>query len=509
MNRAFYITTPIYYVNDVPHIGHAYATVAADVFARFHRQRGEEVFFLTGTDEHGQKVAKAAGERGLEPQAHVDKMVAPFKDLWRKYSVDYDYFIRTTEARHQEVVQQIFQRLFDQGDIYKGVYEGWYCIHEENYWPESQLVDKNCPECGRPVEWFKEDSYYLKTSAYQQRLIDYIEANPGFIRPDVRRNEVLSFLNSGVQDVAVSRTAFEWGVPLPFDEGHVIYVWFDALINYLSGAGYLTDEANFMSRWPAIHIIGKDILKFHAVIWPTMLIALDLPLPETIIATGFWTLGDRKISKSQGKIVDATELADEFGVDAVRYFLMREMPLGTDGEFTEERIVRRINDDLANDFGNLVHRTLPMIKKYQDGVVPEGPAKGVLSADLAGVAESVIAAFNESMSGLDGREALIQIWKLISAANKFIDTAQPWTLNKEGRQEELDEVMWALVETIRLTALMNAPFMPETSRSIFEQIGLEGDPMAQPYPEWLSWGRLAGGHRIKPGAPLFPRIETS
>lgn len=510
MKSGFYITTPIYYVNDIAHIGHTYSTVVADVFARYHRLAGDKVYFLTGTDEHGQKVAKAAEDRGLEPQEHVDRMVKPFQDLWERYDISNDYFIRTTEPRHKEVVQTIFRRLFDQGDIYKGTYEGWYCIHEENYWAESQLVDMKCPDCGRPVKRVTEDSYFLKLSRFQDTLLDHIEKNPDFIRPDVRRNEVVSFLNQGVQDVAVSRTAFKWGVPVPFDPGHVVYVWFDALINYATGVGYLTDEKLFTQFWPPIHVIGKDIIKFHAVIWTSILLALDVELPETILATGFWTLGDRKISKSQGEVIDPVALADELGVDAVRYFLMREMPLGQDGEFTHAGLVRRINDDLANDFGNLVHRSLPMINRYRDGIIPTKPAAALEAVDTVGArAEEIITAFHENMRDLNARDALIEVWRLLGLANKFIDSAQPWNLYKEEKTEELDGVLWALGEIIRLSALMTAPFMPSTAAAIFHELGLDIKPEDQPYAGWLSWGKFTGGCAIRPGPPLFPRIELA
>ncbi len=505
--QAFYITTPIYYVNDVPHIGHAYSTVVADVFARYHRLAGDEVFFLTGTDEHGQKVAKAAADRGLEPQDHVDQMVGPFKDLWARYSISNDYFIRTTEERHQRVVQEIFQRLYDQGDIYKGSYEGWYCIHEENYWAESQLVEMNCPDCGRPVKRVTEDSYFLRTSAFQQRLLDYIDANPGFIRPEVRRNEVVSFLNSGLQDVAVSRTAFKWGVPVPFDADHVVYVWFDALINYLTGVGYLNDEGQFTAFWPAIHVIGKDILKFHAVIWPTMLMALGLELPRAIIATGFWTLGDQKISKSKGKVIDPTELADELGADAVRYFLLREMPLGQDGEFTHDGLIRRVNADLANDFGNLIHRTLAMITKFHQGVVPNKPTEVGRAAGLAADATAIIDEYHQHMQGENGRDALSSIWRLLAAANKFIDVSEPWNLNKSGDTQGLGEVLWGISEVIRLTILMTYPFMPTIGEAAFDQFGFDESPADRLFSEALVWGFGVGGGRTRPGQPLFPRIE--
>lgn len=507
MKSSFYITTPIYYVNALPHIGHTYSTVAADTLARYHRLSGDDVFFLTGTDEHGQKVAKAAAAKDLDPQTHVDLTVVPYKELWDRYKISNDDFIRTTEDRHRIVVQKIFQRLFDQGDIYKGLYEGWYCVHEETFWPENQLKDKNCPECGRPVEWIQEESYYFSTSKYQERLLEYIEKHPDFVRPAVRRNEVVSYLNSGIQDVAISRTTFAWGVPVPFAQGHVVYVWFDALINYLTGIGYLQNGGQFKKFWPPVHIIGKDIIKFHAVIWPSMLMALDIALPETILATGFWTLGDRKISKSQGKVIDPHQLADEVGVDAVRYFLLREVPLGQDGEFTHDGLVRRINADLANDFGNLLHRTLPMIGKYRGGIIPSAVAEPNKTTPLAESAIEVIANFKDRMEAFDMRGALTEIWRLLAVANKFIDTAQPWNLHKEGLEDELDEVLWGLAETIRLTALMTAPFMPTTADKILEQLGMDKNSADQPYADYLVWGKLTGNPKTEPGAPLFPRIE--
>ncbi len=507
MSKPFYITTPIYYVNDVPHIGHAYCTVVADVFARYHRMSGDEVFFLTGMDEHGQKVEKAALERGLLPLEHCDRMVSPFKDLWERYEISNDDFIRTTEKRHEKVVSQIFKKLYDQGDIFKSHYEGWYCTHEETFWLENQLEKGMCPECGREVELLKEESYYFRTSKYTERLLKYIEDNPDFIKPDVRLNEVVSFLKSGVEDVSISRTSVKWGIPVPFDKDHVIYVWFEALINYLTGIGYIIDQPLYENFWPPVHILGKDIIKFHAVIWPCMLMALDIPLPDIILATGFWTLGKKKISKSRGEVIEPNELADEYGVDAVRYFFLREMPLGQDGEFTKNALTKRVNHDLANDLGNLLNRTLAMMEKYFDGVTPKRPEKTEKAARLKKQAELTFTVYKEMMDALKPRVALEEIWKLASAANKFVDDAAPWDLFKEKEEETLSEVMYGLVETIRLLAILVSPFMPGASREIFSQLGLDDDPNNLMLSESLNWGGTPGGTKTRRSDPLFPRIE--
>jgi len=505
--NSFYVTTPIYYVNDVPHIGHAYSTIIADVLARYKRLTGYDVLFLTGTDEHGQKVEKAARDRGLTPQEHCDLMVGPFKELWDRLSISYSDFIRTTQERHIKVVQNIFQKLYDQGDIYKGFYEGWYCIHEETFYPESQLVGGCCPACGREVEWLKEESYYFRSSKYQDRLQAYIKDNPSFVQPDFRRNEVVSFLESGVQDISVSRTTFKWGIPVPFDPNHVIYVWFDALINYLTGAGYLQDGQKYETFWPAdVHIIGKDIIRFHAVIWPMMLMALGVELPKVVLAHGFWMLGGRKMSKSTGVVVDPNRVIEQFGEDAIRYFLLREISIGLDGEFTQDALIRRINGDLANDLGNLIHRTVAMMSKYFDAEIPEAGALSDLETALKEEALSLPGIVDEAMTKMDIREALVQIWRVIGRANKYIDEAAPWALAREGQTDRLKTVMRTLLEAIRTIVVLVSPVMPRTAEQVWEQLGQENFGSIT-IEDAKIWNALAPGTSVKKAPPLFPRIE--
>lgn len=506
--NTFYVTTPIYYVNDVPHIGHAYSTVIADAIARYKRLAKYDVLFLTGTDEHGQKVEKAARESGRTPQEHVDLMVGPFKELWKRLNIAYDDFIRTTQERHVKVVQSIFQKLYDQGDIYKGFYEGWYCIHEETFWPESQLVEGCCPECGRQVEWLKEESYYFRSSKYQDRLLAHLKKNPDFVMPDFRRNEVLSFVESGVQDISVSRTTFKWGIPVPFDPDHVVYVWFDALINYLTGAGYLQDEVKYHKFWPAdYHIIGKDIIRFHAVIWPMMLMALGVELPKHILAHGFWTLGGEKMSKSKGIVVDPNRLIDEFGADSIRYFLLRGITIGLDGEFSQEALIRRINGDLANDLGNLVHRTVAMMLKYFNGEILPAAELSELEIALKEDALNLAALVDTAMGRLDIKEALTQIWRVIGRANKYIDEAAPWALAREGNTDRLRTVMRTLLEAIRVIGILISPVMPITAGKIWDQLG-QVDFASVTIEDAKKWDGLTTGSVVKKAAPLFPRIEV-
>jgi methionyl-tRNA synthetase len=505
--NSFYVTTPIYYVNDVPHIGHGYSTIIADTLARYKRLCGIDVLFLTGTDEHGQKVERAARERGLTPQEHCDLMVVPWKELWQKLNISYDDFIRTTQERHIKVVQDIFQKLYEQDDIYKGIYEGWYCVHEETFYPESQLVEGKCPECGRQVEWLKEESYYFRTSKYQDRLLEYIRQNPGFIQPDFRRNEVVSFLESGLQDISVSRTSFEWGIPVPFDTDHIIYVWFDALINYLTGSGYLHDDEKYNKFWPAdLHIVGKDIIRFHCVIWPVMLMAYGLELPKQVLATGFWTIGGTKMSKSLGNVVDPNQLIEMYGPDATRYFLLREIGVGLDGEYTQEALVRRINGDLANDLGNLIHRTVAMMIKYFDGMIPDAGELTDIEIEMKSATLELSGIVSSAMDKIDIREALVQIWKVIARANKYVDVAAPWALAKAGDTDRLKTVMRTLLEVIRTVAILIIPVMPSTSEKIWDQLGQTAFDKIK-FADAERWDALEAGSSVKKAPPIFPRIE--
>ncbi|PLX78152.1 MAG: methionine--tRNA ligase [Desulfuromonas sp.] len=509
MSKKFYITTPIYYVNDVPHIGHAYTTLACDVLARYKRSRGFDVFFLTGTDEHGQKVEKAAQAQGETPLELADRVMKRFQSLWEKLNCSNTDFIRTSQERHKIGVQQMFKLIKEKGDIYLGEYEDWYCTPCETFWTEKQLLDGCCPDCGRQTDKLKEESYFFRMSKYQQALLDHIEANPDFIQPRSRKNEILSFVKEGLRDLSISRTSFSWGIPVPEDEKHVIYVWFDALNNYITALGYPhTESGNFAQFWPAdVHVIGKDILRFHAVYWPTFLLAAGVPLPEKVFAHGWWTVEGQKMSKSLRNVVEPNMLIEKFGVDPIRYFLLREVPFGLDGDFSHTALVNRINSDLANDIGNLLSRSSAMINKYFNGSLPKPAVDLDVDAKLKDSVPETVARIDENMTELAFNKVLIAIWELIGAGNKYIDETAPWALAKDPEQQErLGTVMYNLMELQRIIALLVAPFMPETAEKMQAVMGLE--PSSQSLEKNEAWGGLTPGITIIKAEPLFPRIEV-
>lgn len=507
--KSYYITTPIYYPSDNLHIGHAYSTVAADCMARFKRMQGYDVFYLTGTDEHGQKIERIAREKGMEPLAYVDGIVKNIRHLWETLHVSNNDFIRTTEARHEEVVQKLFQKVYDQGDIFLSEYKGWYCTPCETLFTERQLVDGKCPDCGREVELVSEKSYFFNMAKYAPRLMEHIESHPDFIQPESRRNEVVSFIKSGLDDLCVSRTTFRWGIPVPFNDEHVVYVWFDALINYISALGYGSDQDQFTRYWPAdVHLIAKDILRFHAIIWPIILMALDLPLPKQIFSHGWIMIEGGKMSKSKGNVVDPLLLVKKYGVDAVRYDLLKELSFGQDGYYSEEMLVNRVNSDLANDLGNLVSRTVAMIIKYFDGVVPPARGNEEIDEDLKSVVLKASREATEKLEKLDFSAYLLAVFKIISRANKYIDETEPWILAKdENKKERLGTVMYNLVECIRIALILTAPAMPTLAGRANRQIPLFNDTEHLDWAEALSWGISSSGLTVVKGESLFPRID--
>ncbi|MDR3231936.1 MAG: methionine--tRNA ligase [Synergistaceae bacterium] len=510
--KSFYITTPIYYVNDIPHIGHAYTTIACDVMSRYMRMKGYDVRFLTGTDEHGQKIQTAAEARGMTPQELVDKIHVNFRELWKVLNISNDDFIRTTEDRHIRVVQAMFKKLMNQGDIYKGSYEGWYCVPCETYVPESSMGEnRTCPDCGRPLITMKEESYFFRASKYVPELIEHYEKNLQGVMPRIRYNEIMSFLRGEVRDQSVSRTTLKWGIPIPGDEKHVVYVWFDALINYATAVGYLDSQEMFKRYWPVVrHMVGKDIIRFHCVIWPLMLLALGINVPVSVIAHGWWTVDGEKMSKSKGNVVDPFKMAELYGADAFRYFLLREVPFGNDGDFSETALVGRINSDLANDLGNLLNRTLQMIVSYANGVVPDGGGNGLqggdpLDLELRAFGESTLGLVDQAMATFSYDEALKQIWAFIGRGNKYIDETMPWKLNKEEKTERLRSVLCNLYEVLRLSALLVAPYIPESAEKIWKQLGCGGSPLSAQLDEFR-WGGGAGT-KVDKAEVLFPRID--
>lgn len=509
--KPYYITTPIYYPSGKAHIGHSYCTVATDAIARYKRMQGYDVMFLTGTDEHGQKIELKAAEAGVTPKQYVDKIVAGFQDLWKLLNVSNDRFIRTTDTYHEKAVQKIFRDLYDRGEIYKGKYEGWYCTPCEAFWTETQLKDGKCPDCGREVKWAEEEAYFFKLSKYADKLLELYEKQPDFIQPESRKNEMINFIKSGLDDLCVTRTSFTWGIPVDFDPKHVVYVWLDALTNYITAMGYGSDDdSDYKKYWPAdVHFIGKEIVRFHTIIWPAILMALDLPLPKQVYGHGWLLFGDgSKMSKSKGNVVDPVILCDRYGVDAIRYFLLREIPFGADGLFTNEALINRINYDLANDLGNLLSRTTAMVEKYFGGSIPAVRESAPLDEDLISMAIGLRAKYAENMENFQFSNAIAEIWKLIARSNKYIDETMPWALGKDPeKQARLAAVLYNLCECLRIVSILVTPFMPQTAPKIQAQLNANADILT--WDSAAKWGLLSADAKINKGDTLFPRIDVA
>ena len=509
MTKSFYLTSPIYYVNARPHIGHAYTNILCDTLARYHRMLGEQVCFLTGTDEHGIKVQKAALEQGKDPKAYVDEIVPQFKELWSVLGIGYDAFIRTTDVQHKQVVQKILEDLEDEGDIYKAGYTGWYCTPCESFWTELQLKDGKCPDCNRGVDRLEEENYFFKLSKYQDWLLDYIKQHPDFIYPEIRKNEILGFLREPLEDLCITRpkTRLTWGIDYPRSKDHVIYVWFDALVNYISAAAYKLDDKKFNSLWPAdLHLLGKDILRQHAVYWPIMLKAMGVEMPKTILVHGWWKIGEAKISKSLGNSVNPIENVKVYGVDALRYFLLSEASWGLDGTYSEDLLMERYNSGLANGLGNLWHRMAAMIEKYFEGKVPQGSPEA-LKAPVARKALKLWTEIHQLMAAYDMRESIARMWAVITEANQFVEEKKPWALAKDpSKKQELADVLYALAESVAHIAVLLQAFMPETAGKILGRLKVTGYQKihgAQDFEKPL----LTAGASIEKGEPLFPRLD--
>ncbi len=514
----FYVTTPIYYVNDIPHIGNAYTTIIADVVARYHKLKGEKTYFLTGTDENATKVANAAAEAGMHPQEYVDKLAEDFKRVWQNLGIEYDDFIRTTEPRHVRVVEAVFNRLLDQGDIYKGQYAGWYCVPCETFFAESELVEGKCPECGRAVEWVQEENYYFRLSAYSDRLLEHIDSHPEFLQPEFRKNEVVSFIKQGLRDVSITRANRGWGIPVPGDSSKVIYVWFDALLNYISAVGYLADEEKFKSIWPAdLQLMGKDIfVRFHCTFWPAMLMALGLELPRVLFGHGWWSIDGEKISKSKGNAISPAKLAEDLAaesgakrdvcLDAVRYFMCREVTFGADGDFSMTSFRNRFNSDLANDLGNFLNRSLSMVGKYFGRKIPRAQC---CDPELYDTIVQTVDTAESACDSLEFTRALDAIWQMLAAGNKFLNDRQPWNLAKQNKSDELAGVLYSVLAVARAAAILISPFMPATAKEMARQLGIYEE-----YPS-LRWSNAKDRAPLKPGTqtfgpePIFPRLEST